>query len=1110
MLPPGDGRTEVVTPNLVFGNAPQEAFDFGDAPDPTYPTLLINNGARHLLTPALKLGALIDTEPNGLPNATATGDNLNNLNDEDGVTFTSLIQAGSTATVNVSVMGNGGFLNAWIDFNRDGDWNDPGEQIFTNKAVVNGVNSLSFTVPTGAIAGDTFTRFRLSTQQNLATTGQAPDGEVEDYKVTIGCVDGPIGGINLGTLPNYLFFFANGSQDANWQGATKGFAGDVAVNGQLANERTSGSVPYAGTIYTNDSTLGAWQNIVNQNSGQAFASTGKTALISELTNQLNAAFSQINGLTATPGYTSVSATSLNGLNTQDGIAKTYVINVTSGFQVSSQINITGDVNDVFVLRWDTDANFTNGYQGQVKFQSGGAIVPKGGLTAGNFIHVAGDIDASGGGSTPPPPYPQGPRFDDGKGALINGGSNFSGGGFFTGYWLTTGDPSNGDTSSLSNAIFTGGWYTLSDKFSMTSGTSGVHVCPPPGTNPPGPNLAGLGDFVWNDLNRNGIQDPGEPGINGATVKLQDAAGNTLATTTTGDNPNTPAVEQGYYAFNNLAPGTYKVMFVQPNGFSNVSPFMASGSTPANDSDANPANGLMSNPVTLTAGQFNSTIDAGFYNTSNFNLEIIKDANQTTVAPNTPVTFTYTVRNTGVLPLSNIVVTDDNATPTFAADDFKPTRQADATGNNDNILDVGEVWKYSATVIPPLKMTVTTSTGATPLDSGVLSFQPLDNGDVRVYYRQSNNFNDNTYGTGSDAGWTSQGKTHTFNNLVGSDKAGFLVKYSDGTTLVQFYQDYISASGTASGTYSGYQSLGYSGGDGRLISGNGAVLKDFDSTLELNLNQPGIANNGVAYTAMTVNSPTNGVNNPLPTDPKWDVVDGYYFTIDKSAFTAGKSFGGVTIFDQHNSPAKTGGSNTYVPDIVGGASVNTATVTGINGSTTVTSKDDALVNITGVNPPSSANLCDLYGKPKALRFDYEPGDIVLTGGKNNNQDGKAQILVQGPAEDDGTSYVIVSDKDKLQDILNGNGKRYFQGDVLVGNEFTASVVNANTDKFESNTYIYFFDDNPFDHLGSNQLLQEVAYLTSCSQPMQINDIIGNATLTGYLGETGSFPSPFPTI
>jgi hypothetical protein len=288
-----------------------------------------------------------------------------------------------------------------------------------------------------------------------------------------------LGGVDLGGLTDHLFVFTDGGTDANWQGASKGFIGDVAVNGIMANERTSGTVPYAGTIYTNGATLGPWQNIVNANSGQAFGSTGQSSRLTGLQADLTSAFSQINALSPSSGFASVASTALNGLNTQNGISETFVINVTSGLTISSKINITGDPDDVFILRWDTDANAATGYQGQVKFQSGGAIVPLGGMTAGNFVHVAGDINASGGGSNPAPPYPQGPRYNDGTGPLITGGSDFSGGGFFTGYWLTTGDPVKRETQSLSNAIFVGGWYTSTTKFSMTSGTSGVYVTPVP-------------------------------------------------------------------------------------------------------------------------------------------------------------------------------------------------------------------------------------------------------------------------------------------------------------------------------------------------------------------------------------------------------------------------------------------------------------------------------------------------------------------------------------------------------------------------------------------------------------------------------------------------------
>ncbi|HSU27870.1 MAG TPA: hypothetical protein VLJ68_05785 [Chitinophagaceae bacterium] len=296
-----------------------------------------------------------------------------------------------------------------------------------------------------------------------------------------------VGPVNMGHLTDYLFVFTNGNSDANWQGATKGFKGDVALNGIAARERTSGSVPYAGTIYTNNLLLNAWGLIVLQNSlplltpTQASVSLNENTLINNLTSDLNAAFSQINALTATPGYSSISSSSLDGFNSQNGIAENFIINITTDLKVSSKIDITGDAGDVFILRWDSDGNPTNGYQGQTKFQSGGAIVPHGGLLPGNFINVAGDIASSGGGSNPALPYPQGPRDNNGTGSLIENGSDFNGGGFFTGYWLTTGNPTTGNTSSLSNAIFVGGWYSITAKFSMTSGTSGVHTSAPANT-----------------------------------------------------------------------------------------------------------------------------------------------------------------------------------------------------------------------------------------------------------------------------------------------------------------------------------------------------------------------------------------------------------------------------------------------------------------------------------------------------------------------------------------------------------------------------------------------------------------------------------------------------
>ena len=63
----------------------------------------------------------------------------------------------------------------------------------------------------------------------------------------------------------------------------------------------------------------------------------------------------------------------------------------------------------------------------------------------------------------------------------------------------------------------------------------------------------IGDRVWRDLDGDGIQDSGEPGINGVTVILLDENGDEYArTTTSGD---------GNYSFDNLPAGTYTVVVV---------------------------------------------------------------------------------------------------------------------------------------------------------------------------------------------------------------------------------------------------------------------------------------------------------------------------------------------------------------------------------------------------------------------------------------------------------------------------------------------------------------------------------------------------------------------
>ncbi len=79
----------------------------------------------------------------------------------------------------------------------------------------------------------------------------------------------------------------------------------------------------------------------------------------------------------------------------------------------------------------------------------------------------------------------------------------------------------------------------------------------------------IGDFVWHDLNANGIQDEGEPGLNDVTVNLLDGGGNVIDTTATADDANG---NPGFYSFTNLvADQPYRVAFELPEGFNEFSP-----------------------------------------------------------------------------------------------------------------------------------------------------------------------------------------------------------------------------------------------------------------------------------------------------------------------------------------------------------------------------------------------------------------------------------------------------------------------------------------------------------------------------------------------------------
>lgn len=75
--------------------------------------------------------------------------------------------------------------SVWVDYNNDGDFTDAGEQVWTQAATTASPVSGSFTIPSGAMEGQT--RMRVSMKYNAIPTSceTFTYGEVEDYTVNI-------------------------------------------------------------------------------------------------------------------------------------------------------------------------------------------------------------------------------------------------------------------------------------------------------------------------------------------------------------------------------------------------------------------------------------------------------------------------------------------------------------------------------------------------------------------------------------------------------------------------------------------------------------------------------------------------------------------------------------------------------------------------------------------------------------------------------------------------------------------------------------------------------------------------------------------------------------
>ena len=195
-------------------------------------------------------------------------------------------------------------------------------------------------------------------------------------------------------------------------------------------------------------------------------------------------------------------------------------------------------------------------------------------------------------------------------------------------------------------------------------------------------LASISGTKFNDLNGNGVRDPGEPGLAGITVFL-DTNGNgvldpgELSTTTDAN---------GNYTFTNLAPGTYSVREVEPAG---------STQTTANPADIVVSSGTVVSGVLFGNFQLASISGVKF---NDLNGNGVRDPGEPGLAG---ITVFLDTNNNGVLDPGEVFTTTDtngNYTFTNLAPGTYSVREVEPAGSTQTTANPADIVVTSGTVV----------------------------------------------------------------------------------------------------------------------------------------------------------------------------------------------------------------------------------------------------------------------------------------------------------------------------------------------------------------------------------------------------------------------------
>jgi len=218
--------------------------------------------------------------------------------------------------------------------------------------------------------------------------------------------------------------------------------------------------------------------------------------------------------------------------------------------------------------------------------------------------------------------------------------------------------------------------------------------------------ASLGDKVWYDTNKNGIQDANENGVQSVVVSLYDCSGSFVKSTTTDGN--------GEYFFADLLPGDYKVKFNLPSTYSFST--ANQGTNDNEDSDADITTGY-SSCVTLADGENNLSVDAGIFVeevTQQSDISLTKTADKISAKNGDVVTFTVTVSNIGPNDATNVSAKD------FLANGFNFSSALPSQGNynqTSGLWTIGTITSGSNATLTIACVVNIPNSSASPIDLG---------------------------------------------------------------------------------------------------------------------------------------------------------------------------------------------------------------------------------------------------------------------------------------------------------------------------------------------------------------------------------------------------------